>query len=112
YEQEALIGTNRFVQVVFVNNINPDITNNVYFQGGLGFGGELPPVTVEWLTRYTNVATGLISTNYLYLVDDLGTRTNSALVRHDTVGLTGISQRPTFEPTNYFFSRSPAFFFL
>jgi hypothetical protein len=70
-------GTNIVYRSAFVEDYSiPAIPFNVYFDSASSFGGGA--VTVEWSAAYTNYATGVVSTNYLYLNDDyvLGASTN------------------------------------
>lgn len=73
-------GTNIIIRSAFVEDYStPAVPFNVYFDSATAFGGG--NVTVEWITSYTNYATGLPIYNYLYLNDNyvLGASTNVAL---------------------------------
>jgi hypothetical protein len=72
--------TNTVIRAVFIENLNPSWSNNVYFNSaniGLGSGSA----TIEWVGTSTDPATGLVTTNYLYLNNDyvLGASTNVTL---------------------------------
>jgi len=89
-------GTNVVIRSAFVEDFStPTVPINVYFDSAGIFGGG--NVTVEWIAAYTNYATGLPITNYLYLNNDyvLGASTN--------VLLTGT---PPGYPDNFVFTES------
>ena len=53
------LGPSNFLwQVVFLQNADPSVSNNVYFAGDS---------VVEWVWPSTNIVTGLAQTNHLYL---------------------------------------------
>ena len=81
------------IRAVFVQNQNPNVTDNVYFGNLLTTPGY---ATIEWIGTYVDTATGLTLTNYLYLSDDyvLGDSTNVALA-YDNL------------PDNFTFTESP-----
>src|ERR1035437_3966580 len=64
----GIINSNRFVRAVFISNPIPSVTNNVYFNFG--------DILVEWAGTYLNPATGVQSTNFMYLEDVFGEITN------------------------------------
>ena len=89
-------GTNAVIRSAFVEDFStPTIPINVYwFQSGIVGGGT---VTVEWVGVYTNYATGVTLTNFLYLNNDYaqGASTNP-----------GIIGAPGY-PANFTFIESP-----
>ncbi len=89
--------SNRVVQAAFVSEPNPAVSNKVYFLNG--------EIAVEWSWLWTNIVTGLTTTNYLYLFDALGSVSNLMVI---TNGVSGPSAAyyPTYIPTNYTFFRS------
>jgi hypothetical protein len=94
YVDEFIVGTNRFVQAVFLNNTNVSILNNVYFPA---FG----LVVVEWLGLATNQVSGAVTTNLMYLTDDFGSfGTNTVITNFSYYSASG-----TAMPINYSFSR-------
>jgi hypothetical protein len=100
-----VLGPSNFLfQVVYVQNSEPSFpsTNiNVYFPGSS---------TVEWVWRSTNIITGLVSTNYLDLRDDMIGITNLGL-QENGLAAPNTGYRPTFIPTNYFLSQGQGGFF-
>lgn len=100
YVEVSEAGTNRFVQVVFLSNTNDAILNNVYFP----FNGN---IAVEWLAPQTNLVTGEIYTNYLYLTDDFGNFGSNILVQSTFA----LAAQPTFIPQNFSFFRGGPFNF-
>jgi hypothetical protein len=99
YVDEEIVGTNRFVQAVFLSDTNASVTKNVYFPGrGLA--------VVEWSAMVRNAVTGQASTNYLYLYDDFGAWFTNMLVQRYYVP----SGQPTYVPWNYYFFRGGPFF--
>ncbi len=82
-------GSNRTVRAVFLNNTNYDITAKVFFP----IGGDV----IEWSSVITNLDG--VFTNYMYLYDTFGFRTNLQLAMDGTAGAGG--NRPTFMPVNY-----------
>ncbi len=93
--------SNNWWQVVFLQNSEPSMSNNVYFAGAS---------VVEWVWPSTNIITGIAQTNYLRLYDGLMSYTNLALI---TNGLApaNTGYRYTYIPTNYSFFRSASPFF-
>ena len=91
YINDLTIGTNRTVQIVFLQQPNPAISNNVYF-----FPGS--EIAVEWIAMATNPVTGVVTTNYLNL-EDLYPLTTNNIVITNSFFVTG---RDTFIPTNLF----------
>jgi hypothetical protein len=68
YFDTEIDSTNSTVyRAAFVQDLNPQTPYNVYF-GGVSFGNGL--ITVGWSGIYTNIATGQLQTNYLYLNDE------------------------------------------
>jgi hypothetical protein len=95
---DVTVGTNRTVQIVFLQQPNPAIANNVYF-----FTDE---IAVEWIARATNPVTGLITTNYLNLEDFYPITTNNIVITNHFP----VTGRSTFIPTNlFFFQGGPIF---
>jgi hypothetical protein len=96
------LGPSNFLwQIVYLQNADQSLSNNVYFPG--------VPI-VEWVWRSTNIITGLTQTNHLYFEDDMITITNLALTTNGIAPpSTGYQQ--TFIPTNYFFFQSGFNFF-
>jgi hypothetical protein len=91
YTRDAIAGSNRTVQVAFVGGSNPAISNNVYFLG--------ESIAVEWIWQSQDPFSAAVVTNYMYLFDDLLSRsgTNIALFTSLVDGCV-VSQ-----PNNYFF---------
>lgn len=54
------------IEAVFVEDVNPAVSHNVYFSPVTVNTGTM---TVGWSGVYTNIATGQTFTNYLYLTD-------------------------------------------
>ena len=90
-------------QVVYLQNANPSMSNNVYFMG------SVPIPVVEWVWPSTNIITGVASTNHLYLEDYMIGITNLALVTNG-VAPPNTGYGATYIPTNYFFVQSGLFF--
>jgi hypothetical protein len=99
-------GTNLFVQAVFLSDTNAAVSNNVFFSGF--------QTVVEWSAQITNLATGSVFTNYLYLFDNFGFSGSNLLsaagiplnysFRRSTTPLNlGAPATPT-QPTGYFYS--------
>jgi hypothetical protein len=68
FTTEAQSTNTTVYRFAFVENDNPNTPYNVYFGApppGVGAGF----ITIEWTGVYTNYATGLLQTNYLYLND-------------------------------------------
>ena len=55
YLNTSVIGTNTLVQVVAISQLNPAISNNVYFEGN--------EIGIEWIAYATNPVTGVVITN-------------------------------------------------
>jgi hypothetical protein len=90
--------SNNLIQVVMIQNLaDPFISNNVYFLGGT--------MEVEWTWPFTNIITGDVIQQHLFLDDDIANVTNVILIPNGT-GPYSIGQRPTYIPTNYIFFRS------
>ena len=88
-DDTGVFGSNRIVRAVFISNPIPNVTNNVYFNGSFG------DIMVEWLGSYVNPATGLMSTNKMYLNDDFGLITNlQVLFNGEPYNYTWFSQFP------------------
>ena len=93
----GVVGSNRFVQAVFLVNTNLSIANSVFFNNF--------EIAVQWQWLATNWPGGAASTNYLYLTDNFGEVTNIG------VAITGFSgPRPTSTPINYTFVEGTPFF--
>lgn len=68
YFYTALQSTNGIIYwAPFVQDLNPSTPYNVYF-GANPIGPGV--ITVGWSLIYTNIATGILQTNYLYLNDE------------------------------------------
>jgi hypothetical protein len=93
---EVYLGPSNYLyQVVYLQNMDPSISNNVYFPG-------LP--IVEWVWPSTNIITGIAQTNYLYLEDNMIGITNLVVVTNGAAPPnTGYAW--TYIPTNYSFFR-------
>jgi hypothetical protein len=90
--------SNNLIQVVAVHNIDPAISNIVYFNNGAG------TMEVEWTWPWTNIITGDVIQDHLLLEDDIYSITNLLLTVNGTGPLsTGL--RNTYIPTNYVFFR-------
>jgi len=83
--------SNYLFQIVFLQNGSPSMSNNVYFPGDS---------LVEWVWPSTNIITGLTTTNYMYLEDDMIGINNFVLLTNG-VAPPNTGYRPTFIPTNY-----------
>jgi len=71
YSQVALNGpSNTVTRAVYLQDTSPGINKNVYFDIPL-FGNlfQFAGDTVEWAAPYVDPATGILTTNYLYLSD-------------------------------------------
>jgi hypothetical protein len=96
------LGPSNFLwQIVFLQNTDPSVSNNVYFPG--------VPI-VEWVWPATNIITGTVQTNHLYFEDDMIGMTNLSLTTNG-VAPPSTGYGWTFIPTNYFFFQSGSFFF-
>jgi hypothetical protein len=93
----GVIGSNRFVQAVFLANTNLSIANSVFFNNF--------EIAVQWQWLATNWPGGVFTTNYLYLTDDFGEVTNIGVIN---TGFSG--PRPTYTPVNYNFVEGTPFF--
>jgi hypothetical protein len=90
-------GTNRTVQAVILSETNSAFSHQVFFP-------FFPEIAIEWTWNQTNQATGVTTTNYMYLVDNYFTNqffTNANF-------LTG---QATYPPVNYSFIRGGPLFF-
>jgi hypothetical protein len=86
-----LDASNTLWQIAFIGTADPAISNTVYLNAGLG-------ITVEWQWAVTNVFSGSVTTNFMYMTDDL------AQIKNPVLGVDGIvGIRPTFRPSNYGF---------
>ncbi|MCX6929576.1 MAG: hypothetical protein NT154_41130 [Verrucomicrobia bacterium] len=92
----ALGPSNYLWQVVFLQNSDPTLSNNVYF-GSANM--------VEWVWRSTNIVSGLAQTNHLVFQDSMMDYPTLALMTNGT-GPASIGYRPTYIPTNYLFYQS------
>jgi hypothetical protein len=96
------VGPSNFLwQIVFLQNADQSLSNNVYFPG-------IP--VVEWVWPSTNIITGLVQTNHLYFEDAMITFTNLALTTNG-IAPPNTGYGVTFIPTNYSFFQSSSFFF-
>jgi hypothetical protein len=89
--------SNVIYRVIFVEDENPDVTNNAYFEALPD--GSHGLATVGWTGVYTNNATGQTATNYLYLQDEpvLVFSNNVSLVKVATSINGGIPNNYTIE---------------
>ena len=95
----AVVGPSNFLyQIVFLQNTDPSISNNVYFPGD---------AMVEWVWPATNFVTGTVQTNHLYLEDFMIGITNLSLTTNG-IGPASTGYSDTFIPTNYYFFQSGA----
>jgi hypothetical protein len=92
--------SNNLIQVVYLQNLDPSMSNNVYFPG---------ESAVEWVWRSTNVITGLTKTNHLYLFDNMMGITNLVLTTNG-IAPPNTAYSPTFIPTNYTLFKGGPFF--
>jgi hypothetical protein len=99
YVNETIIGTNRNVQVVILSDTNAAINENVYFP-------STGSAVVGWQYPHTNVVTGGLETNYVYLIDDFGSFFTNALTFRS-----GLSAITTYVPLNYSFIRGGPYSF-
>ena len=91
----ALGPSNYLWQVVFLQNTDPSVSNNVYFVGAS---------VVEWVWPSTNIITGLAQTNHMFFQDSMMSYPTLALVTNG-VAPPSTGYAPTYIPTNYFFFR-------
>jgi hypothetical protein len=95
YVQTTAIFTNlNLVRAVFISNPIPSVTNNVYFNTSFGFG-FFDDILVGWTGSYVNPATGVQTTDNMYLEDDFGEITNLQVI---------------VDPVNYFWFQNEPFF--
>ena len=94
YVRQTIVGTNRTVQVVFLNNTNSGIQNSVYFP-------STGNAVVEWRSPMTNLSTSVVFTNYLYLSDDFGSFGTNQLVQNNIAA----GSITSYIPFNYRFKR-------
>jgi len=84
-------------QVVYLQNMDPSVSNNVYFPS---YSAGAP--YVEWVWPSTNIITGLPQTNSMYLRDNMIGITNLMLMTNGAAPPnTGYGW--TYIPTNYMF---------
>ncbi len=88
--------SNNIVQVVYLQNLSPTISNSVFFVGG--------NIVVQWTWTSTNIITGTVQPDFLYLFDQFMQITNVVLITNG-IGPASIGFNATFIPTNYFFRR-------
>jgi hypothetical protein len=70
-DETFLNSTSRIVRIVFLNNTNSSVANNIYFRPFSPFLSFANGHTVvEWVAAVTNSATGGVVTNNLYLFDN------------------------------------------
>jgi hypothetical protein len=91
-------GTNITVRAVFVQNDNPNVPYNVYFNPVTPFP-IIGRSTIEWLGSYVDPATGNSVTNYLYLNDYL-----DPVISPTNIFIGGFQSGV---PDNYYFTNSP-----
>ena len=92
--------SNYLWQVVFLQNEDSSLSNNVYF-GGVSL--------VEWVWPATNIVTGLVQNNHLLFEDNMmGYPTLELMTNGMAPPNTGY--RPTYLPTNYFFFQGGSFY--
>lgn len=101
-QSEITGDSNRSVNIVFVRNTNPNITTTVRFSADQT-STRLAVPTVEWLAVTTNVVTGEIFTNRLYLTDLISRYETNALIEYLPNGV----PPETYSPSNYNFSLIP-----
>ena len=89
--------SNRYVQVVFLQQTNASISNSVFFIPGF-------ESVVQWQWQSVDFVTGAVSTNYLYLTDNFGETTNLGLAVDGFAG-----PNATFIPVNYSFVQGVPF---
>ena len=98
----SFLGPSNFLwQVVFLQNADPSVSNNVYFGGASA---------VEWVWPSTNIVTGLTQTNHLLFEDSMMGFPNLALMTNG-IAPPNTGFRPTYIPTNYFFFQGGSLFF-
>jgi len=66
FHTDTLSPSNLVIRAIFVEDQNPVVSHNAHFGTNSVGPGTL---TVGWSGVYTNIATGLTATNYLYLND-------------------------------------------
>jgi hypothetical protein len=102
--------SNLIVQAVFVNLTDPNITAINHFSPSLSLTNPFQTVAVQFAMTDTNVITQAIETNTLYLVDDLASSTNTALLTNTVINISGAFANgcndPTLRPSSVVLSRA------
>ena len=90
----GIVASNRFVQVAFVYNWDPDFSSTVYLPSD--------QIVVQWQYLTTNwPSKESLTTNYLYLTDNFGERTNIEVRVNGRVNPQSPNAPPTYMPINY-----------
>ena len=90
----GVVNSSRTVQVVFLNQPNPAILNNVSFDPTPDFGN----ITVQFSGTYVDPVTTLLVTNYLSVQDNFGERTNLQVVGSFPVNYRIFESQSIFTP--------------
>ena len=93
-------------QAVFVYLTNANITATIHFVPSSNLTNPVSPMAVQFATVSTNQVTGALQTNTIYVVDSLGSITNTTLLRNTVVSPSAICANPTFRPATVIVSRA------
>src|SRR5512133_221348 len=91
----GVVGSNRFVQAVFLYNADTNFINTVYFSPF--------EIAVEWKWVTQDWPATTLTTNYFFVTDNFGEVTNIGLRVNGYVNPQAFYPRPTFIPENYLF---------
>ncbi|HEV2390903.1 MAG TPA: hypothetical protein VG146_00930 [Verrucomicrobiae bacterium] len=89
------VNSNRFVQVVFLSNLDPSFVNSVYFTPA--------EIAVQWQWASPVWPTHSLQTNFMYLTDNFGEVTNIGVVLNGDINPQSAYPIPTYRPMNYNF---------
>jgi hypothetical protein len=104
FDTGIMANSNRIVDAIFVQNIDPRFNITAYFPTTVDGAGNLTvnDLEVQWAWTSTNRVSGGVNSNFVQLFDNFGENTNFALIQNGRVG-----PNPTFKPTNYNIGYSP-----
>jgi hypothetical protein len=94
--------TNYIVQAAFVANVDPEVAVNARFYPSSTFTNPYSTIIVQLISPESNVVTGEVFDNNLYLMDRIASETNSLLLTNANTG----PVCPTMLPGNYTLSRA------
>lgn len=100
-QDSGVVGSNRWVQAVFLQNTNTAFVNTVYFPGAQTGFSPADELVVQWQWLATNLITKVVTTNYIVLDDNFGEVTNIGLVLDGDVNSQALFPEPTYRPENY-----------